>query len=74
MDGDIVPVYAYLTDPAARYIVKVSQGGSGLCEGEVDLYSADGKTVYSLKPELNADSSITGDGEYNIYGTDQWPN
>jgi len=73
VDGDIVPVYAYLTDPAARNIVKVSEGGSGLCEGEVDIYSADGKTVYVMKPELNADNTITGDAEYAVYGSDQWP-
>jgi len=73
MDMDIVPVYSYLTDPAARSIVKVSEGGSGLCEGEVDIYSADGKTVYTMKPELNGDNTITGDGEYAMYGTNQWP-
>ena len=53
--------------------MKVSEGGSGLCEGELSIYSADGKTVWLLKPELNADNTITGDGEYGQYSTDQWP-
>src|SRR5258706_361572 len=62
MDGDIVPLFTYDTDPSSmRTIVKVSEGGSGLCEGELDLYSMDGKSVFSLKPELNADNTITGD-------------
>lgn len=54
-------------------MVKVSQGGSGLCAGSVELYSTDGKTVFNLRPELNSDNSITGDGEYAIFATDQWP-
>jgi len=75
MNGDpIVNTFMYLTDPSARTIVKVSQGGLGLCEGELDIYSADGKTVFLLKPELNADNTITGDGEYGVFSTDQWPN
>lgn len=72
--GDPLPnEYTYLTDPAARSMVKVSQGGSGLCAGSVELYSTDGKTVFNLRPELNSDNSITGDGEYAIFATDQWP-
>jgi len=74
MDGDIVPMYTYDTDPSStRTLVKVSEGGSGLCEGEVSIYSADGKSVFVLKPELNADNTITGDGEYAEYGSNQWP-
>jgi hypothetical protein len=74
MNGDpVVNTFTYVTDPSARTIVKVSEGGSGLCEGELDIYSADGKTVFSLKPELNADNTITGDGEYGVYSSDQWP-
>jgi hypothetical protein len=74
-DGDIVPIYSYLTDPAnPMVIVKVSEGGvAGGCEGELDIYSNAGKDVFVLKPQLNADNSITGDGEYTEYGTNQWP-
>jgi len=72
-NNDVIPVYAYLTDPTAMNVVKVSQGGSGLCEGEVDVYSADGKNVYVMKPELNADNTITGDAEFAMYGSNQWP-
>ncbi len=72
-DGDPIKEYAYLTDPSARSIVKVSQGGGLLCEGELELFSADGKAVYLLKPELGTGPEITGSGEYTIYTTDQWP-
>lgn len=57
-----------------RVIAKYSNGGSGLCEGELDIYSADGKTVWLLKPELNTDgTTLSGDGEYGVFATDQWP-
>ena len=43
--------------------VKVSQGGDGLCEGELNLFSANGKEVWIIKPELYADKHLGGDGE-----------
>jgi hypothetical protein len=63
---------SYMTDPSVRNRVKVSQGGDGLCEGELDLYSADGKEVWIIKPELYADKHLGGDGEYSLHKTDQW--
>ena len=52
----------------ARHIVKVSEGGSGLCEGELrPLLAPTASTVWLLKPELNADNTITGDGEFGMY-------
>lgn len=72
-DGDPVQSFKYMTDPAARHIVKVSQGGSGLCEGELSIYSADGKSVFLFKPALNADNTIAGDGEFGVFGDNQWP-
>jgi len=71
-DGNPYQVNTYMTDPAIRHRVKVSQGGAGLCEGELNLFSADGKEVWVIKPELFADQHIGGDGEYAQYGTDQW--
>jgi hypothetical protein len=72
-DGDPLQSFTYMTDPAARAIVKVSEGGSGLCEGEVNLFSTDGTQVYLFKPALNADNSIAGDGEFGVFTTNQWP-
>jgi len=72
-NGDPMPVMSYIGDTTIRSIAKYSDGGSGLCEGELDLYSADGKTVWLLKPELNADNSLTGDGEYGVFNSDQFP-
>jgi hypothetical protein len=72
-DLDPIQSFTYMTDPAARSIVKVSEGGSGLCEGEVNLFSADGTQVYLFKPALNADNSIAGDGEFGVFTTNQWP-
>ena len=60
-------------DELARDIVKVSEGGSGPVRRRADIYSTDGKIVWLLKPELNADNTITGDGEYGVFTTDQWP-
>jgi hypothetical protein len=73
-NGDPLPEMTYVTAPGPRVIAKYSEGGSGLCEGELDLYSDDGTKVWLLKPELNADNTITGDGEYGEFTTDQFPN
>jgi hypothetical protein len=74
LDADNEPYQSnsYMTDPSARVRVKVSQGGDGLCEGELDLFSADGKEVWIIKPELYADKHLGGDGEYALHKTDQW--
>lgn len=72
-DGDPVQSFTYMTEPGAKHIVKVSQGGSGLCEGELNIFSDDGKTQWLFKPALNADNSIAGDGEYGVFDTNQWP-
>ena len=74
LDADGIPyqVNTYMTDPTARSRVKVSQGGDGLCEGELNLFSADGKEVTILKPELYEDKHLGGNGEFQLYGSDQW--
>jgi len=71
-DGESYQSNSYMTDPSARTRVKVSQGGDGLCEGELDLFSADGKEVWIIKPELYADKHLGGDGEYSLHKSDQW--
>ena len=73
-DADGIPyqVNTYMTDPSVRNRVKVSQGGDGLCEGELNLFSADGKEVWIIKPELYADKHLGGSGEYQLYKSDQW--
>ena len=74
LDSDGLPyqVNTFMTDPAIRHRVKVSQGGDGLCEGELNLFSADGKEVWIIKPELYADKHLGGDGEYALHKDDQW--
>ena len=74
LDADGIPyqVNTYMTDPSVRHRVKVSQGGDGLCEGELNLFSADGKEVWIIKPELYADLHLGGDGEYSMHKEDQW--
>jgi hypothetical protein len=62
----------YMTDPSVRHRVKVSEGGAGLCQGELNLFSADGKEVWIIKPSLYADLHLGGDGEYMLYNSDQW--
>jgi len=74
LDSDGLPyqVNTYMTDPASHHRVKVSQGGDGLCEGELNLFSADGKEVWIIKPELYSDNHLGGDGEYSLHAADQW--
>jgi hypothetical protein len=65
--------YTYLVDPNyERVQIRVSSGGSGTCEGGVVLYSPDGKIVTTLSPALQADNTIEGNGEYEVYFSSQW--
>lgn len=71
-DGQPYQVNTYMTDPSVRHRVKVSQGGDGLCVGELNLFSTDGKEVFILKPSLYADNTLGGEGEYSLHKSDQW--
>jgi len=71
-DGNPEQSFTYLTDPNSHFRVKVTSGGAGQCEGELDLYSTDGTEVWILHPELYDDLSVLGDGEYSLYDSDQW--
>jgi hypothetical protein len=72
MTQDMVQKFTYTTDPTAHATVKVSAAGDATCEGELGVFSPDGKQVWTLKPWLNVDNTITGEGEYDLYGADQW--
>ena len=71
-DGNPYQSNHYMTDPGIRHRIKVSQGGAGLCQGELNLFSPDGKEVWIIKPSLYADNRLGGDGEYALYKSDQW--
>lgn len=71
-DGDYTESFAYTTDPSAMTIVKVTEAGNGLCEGELDIFSSNGLDEWDFSPFLNPDNSIDGQGLYSEYTTDQW--
>jgi hypothetical protein len=72
-DADSIETYRYLGATSSEGIaLKVSSGGSGLCEGGLMIYSADRKTLVNLKPTLHADGTITGNGEVELYATPQF--
>jgi hypothetical protein len=72
-DGEQRESYRFLNAPDRQGVkLKVSSGGSGLCEGGLMIYSADGKTLVNLKPTLNADGSVAGHGEVELYATAQF--
>jgi hypothetical protein len=78
MNGDPIVDKFTLMMPAPtafQNIVKVSELGNAICEGEVDLYSTDGMTVWSFRPDLQqaVNTNITGQGEYGVFTTNQWP-
>ncbi|MDB4957783.1 MAG: hypothetical protein JWO36_5352 [Myxococcales bacterium] len=77
--GDYLESFQYVPqtsgDPTANSIAKANTGGVGSCQGELSLFSADGKQVWSLKPELvdeTPSSAINGTGEFNVFDADQW--
>ena len=71
-------MYAYMTDPAQHAHVKTTSGGGGICEGELELFSPDGKKVWTFAPVLSAYSAdkttgtVGGQWEYAEYADDQW--
>ncbi len=62
--------YTYLGDQASLYRLLVSESGSG-CEGNLELYSADGKEYWNLKPLLEDNGTIGGFAEYAMFGSNQ---
>jgi hypothetical protein len=72
-DADQVESYRFVSDPDRDGVkVKVTSGGSGLCEGGLMIWSADRKTLVNLKPTLKADGTIAGNGEIELYSTPQF--
>jgi hypothetical protein len=64
--------YRYLTDPSWEHVkLKASSGGGGLCEGGFEIFGEGGTTVVRLKPGLQADGSLRGSGEYEVYDVSQ---
>lgn len=70
--GDPLQNFMYTTDSNPHVIVHVSEASNAQCEGEVDVYSPDGTQIWNLKPWLNTDKTITGEGEFAQYNSDQW--
>lgn len=68
------PDYTWLFDvttPNDQYSwAGVSAGGVGLCEGMVMVYSDDGKNVWNMHPELYADNTLSGIGDYEMHTSD----
>jgi hypothetical protein len=78
IDDPIEPAYEeILTAPSiADHRLHVSQGGGGLCEGGLELYSADGKEVFNLHPTLNVfntNGPLGGSGEFSRFSKNQTP-
>jgi hypothetical protein len=72
-DEDSVETYDYLTDPTyERALIKVTSGGGGLCEAGLEIYSLDGLKYLNLKPALQADGTLNGFGEYDVYKSSRW--
>jgi hypothetical protein len=71
-DGELNQLLVYENDPDnADVVLRVSADGAGVCEGQVTLFSPDGKTVWNLKPHLFADGHIEGQGHIAVYREDQ---
>jgi hypothetical protein len=64
--------YGFATQPEWENLsMKVTEGGgTGLCNGQFEVWSADGKSVANLHPALR-DGVITGGGEFVVYNKSQ---
>lgn len=71
-DDDFNDTITYLNDPGNLYVTtKISGGDGAICIGAFLIFSADGKTVINLRPALQADNSLNGQGDYRVYDADQ---
>ena len=71
---DFVDDYRVNNLPADKklYKVKVTEGGGGLCEGGLEIYSLDGLSYWNLHPALNANNTLSGVGDFHIYEEKQY--
>jgi hypothetical protein len=72
-DG-LVETYTYLGSSPDFFTVKVSEGGSGDCEGIMEFKSADAKEWWTFNPQICTSAScnpvtntITGSGDFTFY-------
>jgi hypothetical protein len=71
-DADFNDTISYQNDPTNMYVsTKISGGDGGVCVGAFLVFSADGKTVWNLRPAMQSDSSINGHGDIQVYDADQ---
>jgi hypothetical protein len=72
-DAENVDTITYVNNPSDDHVrIKVNAGDGGLCVGIIDIFSADGKGVTTLRPALQSDNSLNGTGEYDLYDSDQF--
>lgn len=65
--------YSYLNDPSYMFVrMKVSGGGGGQCDGDLEVFSTDGKSVLNMHVALQPDNSLNGLGTYSQYTVSQW--
>ncbi len=71
-DDDFNDTITYLTDPTNMFTPSSISGGDGaICVGEFIIYSSDGKSIFNLRPALQADNSLNGAGDWALYNSDQ---
>jgi hypothetical protein len=58
-------------DPGCRLNLKISTEGDGLCHGSMDHYATD-NSVWSFRPTLQEDGSLSGIGTYALYRADSF--
>jgi hypothetical protein len=67
-DGELQQQFEYLSEAGDDIVqMDVSSGGGGLCEGGVQILSADGLREWNFKPSLQADDTLAGHGQYREY-------
>ena len=71
-DADYNQTITYQNDPTStNFTAKISGGDGGLCTGNILLFSTDGRTIWNLQPVLQADNSLNGMGDIQVWDADQ---
>jgi len=71
-DTDFNDTIVYNTDPSNMNVsLKVSGGDGAICVGAFLIFSADGKTIWNLRPALETGNTLDGHGDIQVWDTSQ---
>jgi hypothetical protein len=74
-DDNFDDTFTFVTDPTNMYTqFGINSGDGGICTGIFEWTSDDGFTNFVMQPSLQADNSLNGNGNFQVFDADQRTN